>query len=233
VKRLALTLLVGCQAADWNQYTWDDRDVLCSQSFDDLSKDAPWPEIESQMELAAQRDTVALLHAHRPMHTVSIEGIERVLRVAEKNKLAFVTFPELVPGDERAGVAIAFDDQWIDEWYGVRELLAAHDARVTFFITRLHLWTAEGLDLLAELAADGHAIEAHSVNHVDADDFIEANGAQRYLDEEALPSIEHLEDIGYPVTSYAFPFGNDDSEVDDELLRRIRRVRVGEGTCPY
>jgi hypothetical protein len=233
VKRALVLTLVACQAGDWNQYTWDERSILCSQPFDDLSKDAPWEDIESQLAYAAERDTVALIHAHRPMHTVSIEAIERVLRVAEENRLAFVTFPELVPGEPRAGVAIAFDDQWIDEWYGVRDLLKAHDAHVTFFVTRLHLWTDEGLAMLAELSADGHAIEAHSVNHLEAPQYVRDHGAQQYLDEEALPSIERLRALDYPVTAYAFPFGDDHADVDDAILESVKRIRVSPGACPH
>jgi peptidoglycan/xylan/chitin deacetylase (PgdA/CDA1 family) len=156
-----------------------------------------------------------------------------MLSKADELGLAFVTFPELVPGPERAGVAIAFDDQAIEGWYGWRDIFNAHHAHVTFFVTRLYSRTPEEIALLAELAADGHAIEAHSVDHLDAQQYVCDHGADAYMTNEATPSIEGLRALGYPVTSYAYPFGNNNRETDDRLLHVVHRLRVSPGSCPY
>jgi len=47
-----------------------------------------------------------------------------------------------------------------------------------------------------------------------------------------MPSIQILEDLGYAVTSYAFPFGESDDALDSVVLEPVQRVRVSPGSCP-
>ena len=48
-----------------------------------------------------------------------------------------------------------------------------------------------------------------------------------------MPSIRLLRDAGYPVTSFAFPFGASTRELEAALLEHVDRVRVGAGACPW
>src|SRR5687768_15465189 len=129
------------------QYRWDDRRIVCSASFDDLNRDLAWDLIEDEFAFAADQTAVTFIHAPLPTFTLLIESITLVLDLAESNGLDFVTFPELVPVNPRAGVAIAFDDTAVREWILIRDLLAARGVRVTFFITRVHGWTDEELGM--------------------------------------------------------------------------------------
>ena len=230
---VVLVLLAACHDADWLQYRWNDRRIVCSQPFDDLTHDPDWNSIQHQLQLADRIDSVAFVHAHVPGVSVSTAAIERVLDAADSNGLVYVPFPDLVPGPSRAAVALSFDDQAITEWMSIRDLLKSHHARVTFFVTRLRQFSKEDLANLAILAADGHAIEAHSVSHLEVAAYVSKSGAKKYLDDEARPSITELRALGYPVTSYAYPFGTHDNAVDAELLKDVRMLRVGTGTCPY
>jgi peptidoglycan/xylan/chitin deacetylase (PgdA/CDA1 family) len=93
--------------------------------------------------------------------------------------------------------------------------------------------SARELELLAALAADGHAIEAHSVAHLNAVDYIAQHGLPAYVDDEVLPSLAILRDLGYTPTSFAYPFGAAPSEAHDAVLAHVERVRVSPGSCPY
>jgi hypothetical protein len=231
---LASVAATACHDDSWLQYEWDDRQVLCSFSVDDIDRDAPWERVAGQMEYAAEHQTVAVMHAHVPGQTLSIAGLTRILDTAVSNSLDFVTFSELDPATpSRGALALCFDDSAVDTWYEQRELLASYGARVTFFITRFHNWTDEGRAKLAELAAAGHDVQAHAVNHLNARDYVSEHGLAAYLDDDALPSITILEDAGYPITSYAFPFGASSDELDTALLEHVARVRVSPGSCPY
>lgn len=97
--------------------------------------------------------------------------------------------------------------------------------RATFFITRYAQFSATGKAKLAELFADGHAIEAHAVDHRNAYDYVERWGLAAYLADEALPSITALRDDGYPVSLYAYPFGARTDELDAALLGHVAAVR--------
>jgi hypothetical protein len=227
-------LVAGCGDEARFQYEWDDRRVLCSSSIDDLIYDVSWARIEERLAYARDRGSVAIVHAHVPEVTISLEAIERVLGLARQNGLDFVTFGELSPaGPARGGLALCFDDQAIGAWYGIRDRLAAHGARVTFFATRYAERSDEERARLAELAAAGHAVEAHGVDHRDAVAYVRAHGLEAYLADEFLPSVRILEEAGYAVTSFAFPFGDSSPALDEAVLAHVARVRVSTGSCPW
>ncbi|HEU0034733.1 MAG TPA: polysaccharide deacetylase family protein [Kofleriaceae bacterium] len=233
MKRLAVVaLLAGCTSDEFI-YAWDDRPVVCSIPIDDITKDAPWDLVETQLDTAEHSAVVALVHAHIPGVTISSAAIERILDGAEQHGLSFVTYRDLAAGTPpHPGLALAFDDQEIDAWFDIRETLLARNARVTFFLTRFDSRTPEQLDKLAILAGDGHDIEAHSVMHLPAIPYVDEHGLPAYVADEVVPSIEILQQAGYEPTVYAFPFGASTRELEAAVLEHVDRVRVGPGTCP-
>ena len=206
--------------------------MLCSLSIDDLSHPAPWGQIEDTIAEAAELHSVAIMHAHIPDTTISRGAIDRVLTLAEDHGLDYVTFDELVgPATPRAALALAFDDNAVDSWFSIRELLASHGARVTFFVARWDSRSAVELDELRELAADGHDLEPHSVNHLAAVDYVAAHGLDAYVADEVVPSIQIMREAGYRPTTFAYPFGQHDDEIDRAVLAVIPKVRTTPGGC--
>jgi peptidoglycan/xylan/chitin deacetylase (PgdA/CDA1 family) len=230
-------MVIACSACHddtWLQYEWDDRQILCSANIDDITQDPRTDDIRDALRIAADHDSVAILHAHTPGATISIAALEDFFDRVDEAGLEYVTYSDFSAGHAHTGaVALSFDDNAIRAWYDTRELLAARGARVTFFVTRYARWKAEDRALLVELAAAGHDVQAHSVDHLAAPPYVEANGLGAYMDDEAVPSISILEDAGYPINAYAFPFGSTSDELNAELLRHVTYVRVGTGTCPY
>lgn len=215
-------------------YDWDGRRVLCSTVVDDISDSTPWRMVEDGMIEAEALRSVLLVHAHTPEVTISIGAIERLLAMAESYHLAFLTFRELQPGAKpRAGLALAFDDNAIDAWFGVRDRLAAHGAHVTFFVTRWYSRSDAERAELRMLADAGHDVEPHSVNHLHARDYVRDHGLDAYLADEVVPSIDGLTQAGYPpADTFAFPFGDTSDEITAAVLRVVPRVRVSPGSCP-
>jgi hypothetical protein len=117
----ALATLAACHDSSYLSYDWTPRQVLCSDSYDDLSAEAPWALIEDELQFAHDAQRVALFHAHGPGETVSIGAIERMIALAEKNHLEFFEYKDLVPGPRKAGVALAFDDNAVDQWLSIRD----------------------------------------------------------------------------------------------------------------
>jgi len=228
-----ILLGVGCHDEDWLQYSWDDRRVLCSQSVDDMTQDAEWDTARDELDLARTRGSVALFHAHVPGETVTVAGLERFFRDVAARGLAYVTYPELVPGAGGGGVALGFDDQNVESWHSIRDLMLSHGARVTFFVSRFSQLSGAQRDMLAELAADGHAIEAHGVHHLNAETMIPKIGVDGYVADEVLPSITILQEAGYQPTSFAYPFGRSTDAADEAILQLTGKLRVSPGSCPY
>jgi peptidoglycan/xylan/chitin deacetylase (PgdA/CDA1 family) len=232
---VAGAMLAGCHDEHWLTYPWDDRRVLCSESIDDLTQTAPWDIVEDQMRVAERTGAVLMLHAHNPGIGISIAAINRVLIMAEQHHLAFLTFREVEPtATPRAALALAFDDDAIDGWYGVRDLLAAHHAHITLFVTRWYLLTDQKRAELRQLADAGHDVEPHSVHHLHAKDYLREHGLPAYLSDEMQPSIDGLVEAGYePPNTYALPFGETTDELNAAILETVPRVRVTVGACPY
>jgi hypothetical protein len=225
----------ACTGEDTRQqFEWDDRRVLCSIDVDDVKREPGWDRIEAALHTAHDHASVALLHAHVPGATVSTAALERVFGLADQLGLASVTFSELREGaPAKAGLAFSFDDRAAEEWYGVHDLLDAHHVHATFFVTRYAEWTDSERMRLAELAASGHDVQAHSVSHANAVDYAAEHGVAAYVTDEALPSIAVLQADGYEINSYAFPYGASTDELDDAMLEHVAFVRVGLATCPY
>jgi len=159
---MALVLATaGCHDEHWLTYPWDDRGILCSQPMDDLKESVPWDLVEDQMEEAQLTSSVLTLHAHIPGQTISVKALERVLDMADAHHLAYVTYRDLAAPNPtpRAGLAFAFDDSAIYAWINVRDILLAHHARVTFFVTRWAMASESDRDELHTLYGDGHASE--------------------------------------------------------------------------
>lgn len=135
--------------------------------------------------------------------------------------LIFVTFSCQQKGEtlEKAGIAISFDDHFIDEWYALRPLFQKYDAKVTFFITCGDSLKKDEIEKLKQLEADGHEIGFHgTVHNGRSTDFIEAEGPQKYAGMELIPGMGYMRAAGFAPTSYAHPGGNHNDRVDSVLF---------------
>lgn len=235
---VALALAAGgCRSAieDMDEifYDWTDRRVLCAANIDVVG-DNGIETIDRGLERARDRGEVLQLYGHQPGDpavgaTVPVDKIEAILAKAVELGLAFYRSDELRPDADGAGtggLALSFDDAHIADWWGLRPLFQQYGARLTFFVTRYAGWDATMKAQLRDLYTDGHAIEAHSVNHLRAPEYVTEHGLEAYMTDEAQPSIDLLVADGYPVTDYAYPFGARTGELDHALLERVERLRA-------
>jgi hypothetical protein len=207
-------------------FAWDDRRVVCAANLDTVAGN-DLASVTGALDRALADGTVVGLYAHKPGGTVPVDRLAAVVGHAAAIGLPPVTFTELAAGGPpRAGYALSFDDAHVDAWYDVREILAAHGARVTLFVTRYHLLGEGRRAKLRALADLGHDVQAHGANHLRAPDYVEEHGLAAYLADEALPSIHRLRDDGYDVVAFAYPFGARTSELDRALFDHVRLVRA-------
>ncbi len=123
-------------------------------------------------------------------------------------------------------VVLSFDDDFIDQWHGQRDAFVEHGVRATFFVTRFDQLTADEVDMLAELQADGHEIGCHSLTHVDPDVYVEDHTVEQYLDEEVLPAVEAMRAEGFDPTSWSYPWGGRGVAMDDLLAEHFEVLRA-------
>jgi hypothetical protein len=199
--------------------------VHCAVNLDGEADNSP-DSINGALDRAADRNETVELYAHHPGVTVSLDVIERVLAGAQQRGLAFIQYRDFAAGTAHGpGLALSFDDTSIDDWVATLPLFAQYGAKVTFFVSRFKFITDAQRGELHTLAAAGHDIEAHSVLHLRAPEYVEANGLSAYLDDEAQPSIDALVTEGFPIVAYAYPFGSRTGELDRGLLDRVSVLR--------
>ena len=165
-----------------------------------------------------QTGEVLELLVHRPGESITWEKFEALLAGVRERQLDFLTATDMARGTPRGGIALMYDGEWLPAWLGSVDMLAQYDARVTIFVSRYARLQPEEHQQIRDLAAAGHDIEAHSVNHLRGPSFVEQHGMRAYLDEEVLPSIDVLRADGYDVVSFAYPFGTRTAEIDAALL---------------
>ena len=206
-------------------YNGDDRRVHCAANLDDRSRNTE-DSIDTALDRARDKGQIVELYNHEPGVTVPLDKLEHVLAGARDRGLPYVTYRDLAQGGvSGAGIALSFDDAFTDAWTDIRPMLMQYGVRATFFVSRYDFMADYQHDQLHQLAADGHDIAAHSVRHLNAPDYVETHGLAAYIDDEALPSIEVLQNAGFDVTSYAYPFGARTGELDDALLEHVSIVR--------
>jgi peptidoglycan/xylan/chitin deacetylase (PgdA/CDA1 family) len=202
------------------------RSVYCAVDLDTVAGN-DLSSIHAGLLRARDRAEAIHLYAHSPGSTVPLDKFEAVLADANALGLPFVTYADLAAGAEPgAAVVLSLDDQDIDAWTALRPMFAAHQVRATFFVTRYYLFTDLGRAELHQLAADGHDIEAHTVNHLRAPDYVTDRGLEAWLDTDALPSISALSDDGFPPpVAFAYPFGARTDETDRAMLDHVAVLR--------
>ena len=138
---------------------------------------------------------------------------------------------------DKSGIAISFDDHFINEWYALRPLFQKYNAKVTFFITCGDSLTQDEVLKLKQLETDGHEIGFHGTVHGKSTELIDAFGPAKYKEIELVKGLKYMSDAGFHPTSYAHPGGNHNKQVDSvlfangfEVLRDVaisRRVLYG------
>jgi peptidoglycan/xylan/chitin deacetylase (PgdA/CDA1 family) len=209
-----------------------DHSVLCGMNVDNknlISNEA----IEAGLERARIDGTVLHLYTHRPAGTVDESTIELVLAGAADRDLGFVTYRELADGTKDAGLAFSFDDRDLRGWHALRPLFDRYGAKVTFFISQFFALEEEEIGMMRELAGDGHAIEYHSTNHLNAEEHSAANGVEGYIAEDILPDLQRMREAGFDPTSFAYPYGARTHATDAAVLHHFRLLRAISYTCPY
>jgi hypothetical protein len=201
------------------------RRVLCAVNLD-ATEDVPFESIEGGLARAHERGEVIHLYAHSPGISVSRERLDAVLTKADSLGLVYVTYAELGDAPPASGaLALSFDDANVDSWFAMRDLFAAHQARVTFFVSRFDQISAAGRLELHALADAGHDVEAHGLRHVKAPDYVREYGLDAYLNDEVVPALELLRQDGFSPTVFAYPYGQRNEEIDEAVLGLVARVR--------
>lgn len=209
-----------------------DDGVLCAANADDDAYKLG--SILAGLDRARDQGRVIQLFAHDPGGTISLGKLEAILDGARVRGLRFVTYRELAAGDDAGpGVALAFDDWFIDDWSAHADLLKKYGARATFFVADYVYFSPDGKAQLHALANAGHDVEYHSTNHADAPAYVEQYGLRAYLTDEIAPGLNAMRADGYDPIAFAYPAGKRTFELDNALLQEFAALRATTLHCPH
>jgi PKD repeat protein len=116
----------------------------------------------------------------------------------------------VAPPSSHAGVAITFDDNTVDQWYAIRDILIRNNAHVTFFVSQYEGLDQDQINKLKTLKADGNEIAFHGMYHTDVVEYLNTHSIQQYLDYEIIPGIDLMKNDGLTPVDFAYPYGSDD-----------------------
>ena len=131
------------------------------------------------------------------------------------------------------GIALSFDDRFINEWYQLRPVFRKYNAHATFYITQFDSLTPVEIRQLKTLQQDGHEIGCHGAIHTNSINYVRQYSMARYLRDEIQPALRSMKQHGFRPTSFAHPGGAHTNAIDNELLHYfvlLRDVAVAERT---
>ena len=227
----ALTACTRSLADHDNLYSrGTDQFVWCSINIDGTRYGLE--EIADALERAKVDGTTLHFYAHVPGETIEPSKIEHVLRAVHNLGLQIVTYDELSAHEVPGSLALSFDDNRIDSWMSIRDLLASYQVHVTFFVSGFLEFTDAGRAQLRQLADDGHDIEYHSTHHLDAAQFIADHGMADYIASEITPALDAMRAAGYGPQVFAYPGGGRSPESDAALRPYFEHLRGIASHCP-
>lgn len=112
-------------------------------------------------------------------------------------------------------IFLSFDDYSIDSWEQYFDLFDQYKVKVTFFVCA---W--EPSDFCYEAIARGHEIGYHTGGHVKLTDL-----TREEFYEQAIAPIEIFREKGIELTSFAYPYGEYEDWMNEELLQYYHTLR--------
>jgi len=143
----------------------------------------------------------------------------------KKEKLKPVPKPKMIPG-----VVLSFDDDYVNEWFHTDQALKKYAWKGTFFVCKINTLKSNEIQKLLELQNEGNEIAGHTLNHVNAVDFLKNHTIDEYMNQEINPMLDLMHFYDFKVTSFAYPYGGRTPSLDTALLHKFKIVR-GRAFC--
>ena len=130
----------------------------------------------------------------------------------------------------RAGVILSFDDAYVNEWFATNQKLKKYSWKGTFCVCKINTLKHYKIKKLLELQREGHEIAGHTLNHINAADFLRIHTINEYMNQEINPMLNLMNFYGLKVTSFAYPYGGRTRKLDAALLKKFKIIR-GRAYC--
>ncbi|MFE3869384.1 polysaccharide deacetylase family protein [Flavobacterium sp. LS2P90] len=124
-----------------------------------------------------------------------------------------------------AGVVISFDDTSINEWFNADKILRKYSWKATFCVSKINTLNRSEIKELLQLQKKGHEIADHGFHHFNAPKFVSKNGVDAYIKQEINPMLALMHFYNFKITSFAYPFGFRNANIDKAPLKKFKIIR--------
>lgn len=135
----------------------------------------------------------------------------------------------------KAGVALTFDDDRVDNWFKYLPYLDSANVKATFYICKYNRFTPDQKRKLAIIQSHGHEIAFHSTNHYNMLDYVYKykHTIDELMQNEIENGLKVMNQDGYYPTTFAYPYGAHNGMYDKMLMRYFKSVRALNGTSDF
>ena len=133
----------------------------------------------------------------------------------------------------QSGIALTFDDCYVDNWYDYLPLLDSFGVKATFYISQYHRLSPAQKNKLAILRSKGHEIAFHTTNHPRMCQYLQAFGLNNLMQYEIYDDLTKMNQDGFYPKTFAYPYGEHNKILDDRLLKIFKSLRILNGTTDY
>ncbi|HEX2607266.1 MAG TPA: polysaccharide deacetylase family protein [Flavisolibacter sp.] len=137
---------------------------------------------------------------------------------------------EKVGSINKPGIALTFDDGYVDEWYQFLPLFDSFQVKATFYVCGYKNLSPEQKKKLKTLQQHGHEIAFHSTSHPDFVKYLQRNKIAKLEEEEIRQGLQDMNNDGIYPQTFAYPYGSHNEILDNCLLRRFKSIRALNGT---
>ena len=136
-------------------------------------------------------------------------------------------------------IALSFDDQThIPRWNGSLPHFQQYNVNATFYIDRQNQLSEDDYATLHHFVEMGHEIGLHTLEHKSLTTHLQNGGnEQEWFEEQVITSMQIMEQRGFEINSFAYPFGERNTETDDLVHTVIPVIRttqwISMGIEPY
>jgi hypothetical protein len=131
------------------------------------------------------------------------------------------------------GICLSFDDANIDNWYSYLDLFDEYNVKVTFYVSHFDKMTTAQKQKLHEIENRGHEIAFHTLTHPNMVKKAKSVGAKTLINNEIKKGIALMKLDNFCPKSFAYPFGSNNLELSDSLLKYFKSLRCLNGSKDY
>lgn len=135
----------------------------------------------------------------------------------------------------QAGIAMTFDDNYVDNWIKYLPFLDSSGIKATFYISNYNRLNARQIQDLHIIQNHGHEIAYHTVNHYNMVDYVYKyrHSVEDLMQKEIVAGLKMMNKDGFYPTTFAFPGGTHCDAIDESLKHYFKSVRALNGTFNY